>query len=111
MAMKLLLRSSALSGHFPIVRQLDQCSIGCRCRALEIVWAADFGATASLHISAIFGQPRNVMFSVFYDIIAEAIAAQRFPALAVLALARKCHEMCGYVTFYEIFGVNFMSWS
>jgi hypothetical protein len=35
------------------------------------------------------------MFCLFYDIIAEAIAAQRFPALALLALARKCHEMCG----------------
>ena len=40
----------------------------------------------------------------FYDIITEVIAAQRFPALALLALARKCHEMCGYVTFCEISG-------
>jgi hypothetical protein len=41
---------------------------------------------------------------IFYDIIAKVIAAQRFPALALLALARKCHEMCGYVTFREILG-------
>jgi hypothetical protein len=40
----------------------------------------------------------------FYDIITEVIAAQRFPALALLALARKCHETCGYVTFCEILG-------
>src|ERR1035437_8773313 len=56
----------------------------------------------NLRISAIFGQPGNVMFCLFYDIIAETIATQRFPACAVLALARKCHEMCGYVTFRDI---------
>jgi hypothetical protein len=38
----------------------------------------------------------------FHDTIAKVIAAQRFPAWAVLVLARKCHETCGYVTFYEI---------
>jgi hypothetical protein len=59
---------------------------------------------ASLRISAFAGQPGNVMKLVFYDIIAKVIAAQRFPALAFSALARKCHEMCGYVTFCEIFG-------
>jgi hypothetical protein len=69
---------------------------------LEIVRAADFGAAASLRINEFFGQPGNVMFSIFYDIIAKIIAAQRFPALALLALARKCHETCGCVTFYEI---------
>ena len=42
------------------------------------------------------------MFLLFYDIIAKVIAAQRFLALVLLALARKCHEMCGYVTFCEI---------
>jgi hypothetical protein len=50
------------------------------------------------------------MFYLFYDIIAEVIAAQRFPAWMLLVDARKCHEMCGYITFREIFGVNFMSW-
>jgi len=40
----------------------------------------------------------------FHDIIAKVIAAQRFPALALLALARKCHEMCGCITFYDILG-------
>jgi hypothetical protein len=57
----------------------------------------------NLRISAIFGQPGNVMFCCFYDIIAKVIAAQRFPALALLALDRKCHEMCGCVTFHDIF--------
>jgi hypothetical protein len=71
---------------------------------LEIVRAADFGAAANLRISAIFGQPGNVMKCLFYDIIAETIATQRFPALALLALARKCHETCGCVTFCEISG-------
>jgi hypothetical protein len=47
---------------------------------LEFVWAADFGAAANLHISAIFGQPGNVMFYMIYDIIAKVIAAQWFPA-------------------------------
>ena len=42
------------------------------------------------------------MFCCFYDIIAEAFAAQCFPALTLLAVARKYHEMCGYVTFCEI---------
>jgi len=55
-----------------------------------------------LRISAIFGQPGNVMFYTIYDIIEKAFAAQCFPALALLALARKCHEMYGCVTFYEI---------
>jgi hypothetical protein len=41
-----------------------------------------------LRISGFLAQPGNVMFSIFYDIIAEVIAAQRFPALALLALAR-----------------------
>jgi hypothetical protein len=41
-----------------------------------------------LRISAFAGQPGNVMFSLFYDIIAEVIAAQRFPAWAVLVLAQ-----------------------
>jgi hypothetical protein len=58
----------------------------------------------SLRISAIFGQPGNVMKLIFYDIIAKVVAAQRFLALALLALGRKCHEMCGCVTFYEILG-------
>jgi hypothetical protein len=44
------------------------------------------------------------MFCCIYDSIAKVIAAQRFPALAALALARKCHEMCGCITFYEILG-------
>jgi hypothetical protein len=56
----------------------------------------------SLRISAIFGQPGNVMNATFYDIITEVIAAQRFVALALLALARKCHEMCGCVMFRQI---------
>ena len=43
---------------------------------------------------------------IFYDIIAKVVAAQRFLALELLALGRKCHEMCGYVTFYEICGVR-----
>ena len=43
----------------------------------------------------------------FHDIIAKVIAAQRFPALALLVGAQKCHEMCGCVTFYEIFDVRF----
>jgi hypothetical protein len=62
-----------------------------------------------LRISAIFGQPGNVMFLLFYDIIAKVIAAQRFLALELLALGRKCHEMCGYVTFCEIFDVRYAS--
>ena len=41
---------------------------------------------------------------VFYDIIEEVVAAQRFPALALLVGARKCHETCVSVTFYEILG-------
>jgi hypothetical protein len=57
----------------------------------------------SLRISAIFGQPGNVMFYTFYDIFAEAIAAQCFPASSFLVDARKCHEMCGCVTFHDIF--------
>ena len=57
-----------------------------------------------MHIGKFYGQPGNVMFYTFYDIIAEVIAAQRFPTLALLALARKCHETCGYVTFCEISG-------
>jgi hypothetical protein len=40
---------------------------------------------------------------MIYDIIAKVIAAQRFLALALLALGRKCHEMCGCVTFCDIF--------
>jgi hypothetical protein len=44
------------------------------------------------------------MFSIIYDIITEVIAAQRFLASALSALAWKCHETCGYVTFYDIFG-------
>jgi hypothetical protein len=48
-----------------------------------------------LRISAIFGQPGNVMKVALRDIIAEVIAAQRFSALALLAIAEKCHEMCG----------------
>jgi hypothetical protein len=55
---------------------------------LAIVWAADFGAGASLRISAFAGQPGNVMFCCFYDIIEKAIAAQRLPAWTLLALAR-----------------------
>jgi hypothetical protein len=70
---------------------------------LAIVGARDFGAAASLRISGFFGQPRNVMFLYFYDIIAEAIAAQCFPALALLVLAPKCHKTCGCVTFCDIF--------
>jgi hypothetical protein len=69
---------------------------------LEIVRAADLSKPASLRISSFFGQPGNVMFLLFYDIIEKAIAAQRFPALALLALARKCHEMRGCVTFHDI---------
>jgi hypothetical protein len=41
-----------------------------------------------LRISGFSGQPGNVMFSTFYDIIAEVIAAQRFSALALLVDAR-----------------------
>jgi hypothetical protein len=41
-----------------------------------------------LRISAFFGQPGNVMFCIFYDIIEKVIAAQRFSALALLAIAR-----------------------
>jgi hypothetical protein len=55
---------------------------------LEFVGAGNFGAAASLRINEFFGQPRNVMFSLFYDIIAEVIAAQRLPAWTLLALAR-----------------------
>jgi len=55
---------------------------------LEFVWAGDFGAAASLRINEFFGQPRNVMFYLFYDIIEKALAAQRFLASALLALAR-----------------------
>jgi hypothetical protein len=58
-----------------------------------------------------FRTTKNVMFSIFYDIIAKVIAAQRFPALALLVDARKCHEMCGCVTFYDILGGLFLSWS
>jgi hypothetical protein len=78
---------------------------------LEFVGARDFGAAASLRISAFFGQPGNVMFCCIYDIITEVIAAQRVSALAPLVDARKCHEMCGYVTFYDILGGLFLSWS
>jgi hypothetical protein len=62
---------------------------------LEVVLAAKLSKPTSLRISAIFGQPGNVMKHTIYDIIEKAIAAQRFPALALLALARKCHKMCG----------------
>jgi hypothetical protein len=62
---------------------------------LEIVRAANLSKFASLRISAIFGQTGNVMKLAFHDIIAKVIAAQRFPALALLVLARKCHETCG----------------
>jgi hypothetical protein len=55
---------------------------------LAIVRAAKLGTAASLRINEFFGQPRNVMFSIFYDIIEKALAAQRFLALALLALAR-----------------------
>ena len=61
-----------------------------------------------MRISAFAGQPGNVMFATFYDIIEKATAAQRFSALALLVDARKCHEMCGYVTFCEILGVGFL---
>jgi hypothetical protein len=73
---------------------------------LEIVGAGDFGAAVSLRISAFFGQPGNVMFCAIYDIIAKGAAAERFPAWMLLVDARKCHEMCGYVTFCEIFDVR-----
>jgi hypothetical protein len=69
---------------------------------LEIVRAADFGTAGSLRISAIFGQPGNVMFYTIYDIIEKAIAAQRFPAWMLLVEARKCHETCCWVAFREI---------
>jgi hypothetical protein len=55
-----------------------------------------------MRISAFAGQPGNVMFYLFYDIIEKAIAAQRFPASSLLVDAWKCHETCGYVTFCEI---------
>jgi hypothetical protein len=55
-----------------------------------------------LRISAIFGQPENVMFCAIYDIIAKVAAAQRFPAWMLLIDARKCHEMCGCVAFHDI---------
>jgi len=42
------------------------------------------------------------MKCLFYDIIAKVIAAQRFLASALSALARKCHETCGCVTFCDI---------
>jgi hypothetical protein len=69
---------------------------------LEFVGAGDFGAAVSLRINEFLGQPGNVMFCLFYDIIEKAIAAQRFPASSLLADAWKCHETCGYVTFCEI---------
>jgi hypothetical protein len=50
----------------------------------------------------IFGQPGNVMFSTFHDIIAESTAAQRFAVSALLVTFAKCHETCGCVTFREI---------
>jgi hypothetical protein len=54
--------------------------------------------------SAQFSDNRdNVMFYTFYDIFAEAIAAQCFPASSLLVDVRKCHEMCGCVTFHDIF--------
>jgi hypothetical protein len=71
---------------------------------LGTVRAAKLGTAASLRISAVFGQSRNVMFCIFYDIIEKVIAAQQFPALALLVDARKCHETCGFVTFCEILG-------
>jgi predicted aminopeptidase len=55
-----------------------------------------------LRISGFLTQPGNVMFSVFYDIIAEVIAAQRFVAPVLLLAFGKCHETCGCVTFREI---------
>jgi len=42
------------------------------------------------------------MFSLFYDILAEVIAAQRFPVWVLLVAFGKCHERCGYITFREI---------
>jgi hypothetical protein len=70
---------------------------------LGTVRAAKLGTAASLRINEFFGQPGNVMFYTIYDIIAKVIAAQRFFALALLVLVRKCHEMCGCVTFHDIF--------
>jgi hypothetical protein len=58
------------------------------------VWLAEQG----FDVHAIDFSPAGY----FYDIIAEAIAAQRFPAWTLLALTRKCHETCGCVTFREI---------
>src|ERR1035437_9026741 len=75
---------------------------------IGICSAAKLSKPASLRISAVFGQSRNVMFCAIYDIIAKVAAAQRFPAWMLLVDARKCHEMCGYVTFCEILGVGFL---
>jgi len=58
---------------------------------------------ARLRFSGFFGQPGNVMFLLFYDIVAEVIAAQRSAASALLVAFGKCHERCGCVTFREIY--------
>jgi len=52
------------------------------------VFSWDFGAAPKLAHQRICWTTENVMFSLFYDIIAEVIAAQRFPAWAVLVDAR-----------------------
>jgi hypothetical protein len=57
--------------------------------------------TGTLQSGELFVRPEKCHV-LFYDIIANVIAAQRFVALALSALARKCHETYGYVTFYEI---------
>jgi len=62
---------------------------------LEIVRADKFGAAASLRISGFFGQPENLMKLTIYEIIEEAIAAQRFLARALLVDVKQCHETCG----------------
>jgi hypothetical protein len=46
------------------------------------------GLAAHVRISGFSDNRGNVMFSYFYDIIAEVIAAQRFAALALLVAAR-----------------------
>jgi hypothetical protein len=68
---------------------------------LEFVGARDFGAAPKLAHQRDF-RTTGKCHVLFYDIIAEIIAAQRFLTLVLLVLARKCHEMYGCVTFYDI---------
>src|ERR1017187_8826733 len=85
----------------PLIDRVSLSGIG-------ICSAAKLSKPASLRISAVFGQSRNVMFCAIYDIIVRLAAAQRFPAWMVLVDARKCHELCGYVSFRDLLGVGFL---